>query len=198
MNRIKPLYRWTVLGLALVALCLMVANARWQFLDQESIGLGIAFTSLIVAVVAVGIADPNPRRFIGKVRVHKTSESSDTELFWLVRFEVVNDAKHPMEGVVIRFHFPKKYHVQQSDPVFRELSHGRTRVLVLDVLGFIGTEKNDNTLDFEQRIDLDEWNYGNIYVTVSAEGHMPRTFVWRPSQKKPVMAKGGKLTLPDS
>lgn len=191
------MYRWTLLGLALVALSLIVANARWQFLDQEIIGLGIAFTSLIVAVVAVGIADPNPHVFKGRVSVSRTEEPSKNDSYWKVKFKVTNESKQPMANVVVRLRVPRKL-VRLGESGYHESTQANTQVLVVDDCEFLGTDTKDNYCGFWRRLDLDKWDNGNIYVTVAGEGFNPKTFIWRPSQKGPVMEKGGKLTLPDS
>lgn len=192
MDRIKTKY-WIMAGaVILIGVVFTLFNRHYQILTSEESNLFIALLALIIAILSIGIADGRPHRFNGTVVISRSypTTAGGKVISWQVVFEVRNQSQQPMEGLLLRFRIPSAILAKPGDQGFRIYHSGETTIAVSDAMGFLGTEKEDRTVSFYHDLKLNEWNKGNIYVSVSAHGHAPRTFCWKRIERDKVMKKG--------
>lgn len=180
-------------GLFLLAVGTLPFKELWLFDTVDPSGLFMGFVSLAVAVIALGLADPRPHRFRGKVTVHRSGSPTADDRRWKVTFTIYNDSKHPMEDMRARFLFPKSIGPEPDDQQYFKHTQKRTMVYMTSTPNFLGVGEYDSRWTYEFVLDLDKWTeYMNIYVTVSANGHIPLTLKWKSDEKSYITDKNNK------
>ena len=186
----KSKYNIAIIGfllLTIISAIIVYLNNNLESVISVALG-GIA---ILTSILAVGIADRKQKTLniiLAFWKIRDTNTISDgNQKVSEYAFEIINDGSESLSDFVVSFRFPDRnyhQHIQdkQNNRFFR---FGESVVVQNDTLKYLGINNYDNSARFEHSLkNIDNWVKGNISISVSAFGFVPKTFVVRFQEKQ--------------
>jgi hypothetical protein len=169
---------------------------------ESTVTVALGGIAIVTSVLAVGIADRKQKRlnvFIAIWKIRDTHTISDgNQKVSEYAFEIVNNGNESLSDFVVSFRFPDRnyHHPIQDKQNNRFFRFGESVVVQNDTLKYLGLNNEDNSVRFEHSLkNIDNWVKGNISITVSAFGYIPKTFVVRFQEKQLLLDSRNDLKI---
>lgn len=187
MYRIKLKY-WIVLAVfTLLASILVYVDTKKELIANDQLNLVIALAAILISLFAIGLSDPAPMKLKIKVEMWFTAknENSKDKTYRKFAFGVTNNSWHPIKNLIINFRMPSRIinPALQHDQIYNEFKYAESIILNNDDFKYLGV-REDKEARYEHFLYLDEWEKGNIYVSVTGDEHESKTYKVSPSNKE--------------
>jgi len=181
----KTKYNIAIIGFMLLILgCAVVVF--WNKGLESLVSVFLGGIAIITSIIALGIADRKQKTlnvFIAIWKIRDTHTISDgNQKVSEYAFEIVNNGNESLSDFVVSFRFPNRNydHPIQDKQNNRFFRFGESVVVQNDTLKYLGLNNEDNSARFEHSLkNIDGWVKGNIAITISAIGYIPRTYLLR-------------------
>ncbi len=204
MSKIRKKY-WLILAVWLIFFVgVFVSNLIFNYLNFQDVGILLAGISLGISLFALGLADQKKQKFNGTIDAWSkrvvTSKALNVPSSWYdsVKVHIINKDKDPIQNFTVSMRVPEAIlHNTHDVKYFRTVRFGESSILIFDILRFLGVGEADNFIRLQPAFLLDNWNKGNIFITISGDNISPTTFTIKLGQKEELInsSPNNKLKL---
>jgi hypothetical protein len=168
-----------------------------MFITDIDSSLILGGISIGISILSLGYTDMSKKKFHGLIHADlllKTIQPGgpNQPSFSQVNFRILNLSGVSINNFTVTFRLPNKifHEKSQNDQHLKYFKFGETVIATSDVLKFIGTESGFCDVVFEHYINLNDWNKGNILLTLSGDNIEPTTYIFKNERLHELRNKG--------
>lgn len=147
-----------------------------------------SFISILIAVIALHLADKKPKAFDGKLICSYTSSkdisSNNTIMapkgeYQCLSFEINNHDATPISDLIVSFRFPSQiiHPGYTTGYNYRSVTLKNTEILSFSEVSYLGNNVGDCRISLEHYVRLTEWPKTRVlYITIAGSNVHPRTY----------------------
>jgi hypothetical protein len=195
-KRVKTKY-FLIIGLiALVSFSFLLLNKEYELLEPSELIFIVGVIALCVSIISLGIADAVPKKMNLKVRAW--SKHHDIQVSGRSRLvvKIFNQTKVSLKDLKVNVRVPTKIYIEMEETdAYLINSYGESKIFNFDYTYFLGSGNTDNIGTYEFTINHVDWNKGNIWFTITAEGFEASTYSISLNSKKQLLSSTLKNPL---
>lgn len=197
MNNIKPKY-WLLVGIFAMITALVLYCINLGCIDVGFAKVLLSGVAISISLLAIGMSDRSQKKLKMRLEVWNTNRDTkqyvDNIFTHKFAFEVINDGKESLEGLIFSFRIPQKIvdeRITENEQNNTTFKFGETLLVQNDMIKSLGITVDDNSIRFEHYLhNIQDWKKGRIRLTVSANGYLPKTFEIDPSMNENFLKSG--------
>ena len=190
----KIIYIIIILLSTLITIAFAFLTHRFKGIENL-LSVTLGGIAIITSTVALGLSDKKQKTLkinldFWKIRDSHSIAAENNAQVKLFAFEICNMCNEALNEFIVSIRLPDRNYYQSNQNLqnHRYFSFGESIIAQNDTLKYLGISKDDNYIRIEHYLkNIDNWNKGNIAVTISANNFTPKTFIIKPSEKQKIL-----------